>query len=66
MGDETFCWLDGDFNGDHFVNSEDLNLLGINWQKTSSIAASVPEPSAAPIFLLGMLLVFRSGMSDWR
>lgn len=63
IGDESFCWSDGDFNGDHFVDSEDLNTLGINWQMTSNMAANVSEPRAAPFFLLGLLLAYRS---RWR
>ncbi|MBN2024848.1 MAG: hypothetical protein JW809_18865 [Pirellulales bacterium] len=45
-------WDDGDFTGDGDVDDLDLAVLAANW--SSAPAASVPEPSAAPL-LIGLL-----------
>ena len=47
-------WADGDFNGDDAVDDYDATLLAANWRKTSSGTASVPEPTAGLMILLGI------------
>jgi len=58
-------WRHGDFNGDHIVDLSDYNLLSGNFSPmpydrhldTAASEMAVPEPSAAVIALLGMLLI---------
>ena len=52
-------WV-GDVNHDGIVNSQDIALISSNWQATSggsgSASAAVPEPSAAMLALLAVLV----------
>jgi hypothetical protein len=41
IGLEHATWQEGDFNGDGFVNREDVNLLLGNWPTEDSV---LPEP----------------------
>ena len=60
-------YLDGDFDQDGTVGLSDLNILGANWSAstTSTLAlasapsASVPEPSALGLALLGLAGIYR-------
>ena len=49
---DATSWLQADFNGDHFVNSIDLNYIGVSWQHGVGRRASlVPEPSSWTMML---------------
>jgi hypothetical protein len=56
-------WSAGDFTADGRVNSADLNAIGINWQQSIPVAtsadATVPEPSALLLTVVGLALVWR-------
>ena len=56
-------WSSGDITADGRVNSADLNAIGINWRKSIPVAtsadATVPEPSAWLLTVIGFALVFR-------
>jgi len=52
-------WEDGDFNNDDLVNAVDAAILTANWGNHTgeAQATAVPEPSAAVLLLLSMMLV---------
>ena len=47
---------DGDFNDDDVVDLLDLDILGANFGAMQMSAAAVPEPGAAMLFSLGLML----------
>ena len=48
-------YIQGDANGDGKVDDADASLLATNWQETSGVNATVPEPTLA-VSLFGLLL----------
>ena len=54
--ENTSGWENGDFNGDNRVDSVDLNALAVNWQRGVAAGASVPEPTAISLILMGFVL----------
>lgn len=56
-------WSAGDFHVDGSVNAADLSKLAVNWQRTiptaSVVSATVPEPSALLLTILGCAVLWR-------
>jgi len=62
-GGTSFTWTDGDFDSDGDIDLSDYNALVGNFSPVGYGAAAVPEPSAAFLALLGMLLISVFGWS---
>jgi hypothetical protein len=58
---DVALWSGGDFTADGHVNSADLNTLALNWRQSVPMAAnaSVPEPSAWLLTIIGLPLIWR-------
>ena len=60
-GAEVLGWSSGDFTGDGRVSAADLNALALNWRQSIPVAsapsASVPEPSAWLLWIVGLGLI---------
>jgi T5SS/PEP-CTERM-associated repeat protein len=60
-GGRGFAWTDGDFDSDGDIDLGDYNSLASNFAPGGYGPAAVPEPAAALLALLGMLLTCLSG-----
>jgi hypothetical protein len=63
FGQETTPYTSADFNGDGWVNQEDLGILqkyyGMAYRSQAGLAPPVPEPSALILLALGGGILFR-------
>ena len=59
-------WAAGDFDGSGTVLFPDFLLLSANFGKSATAVATVPEPDAALLFLVGLVGLLRKAMGCVR